>query len=232
YGAVTALPLMFEVIDSLPRARTDGMPSPPPSNVAETEICWPLGLQPELDAPQLCQRRMKAWILDGATPTTFAERDARPWNAGRERFEVDATSGLRLSGECSKPHAAVAAEIARWPALASPWLSAQVRRQSQLPALSPDCVADGRDAATELRIQGLNDRATIARAPGSTHGARLQVRAVGTEGKVQWLLDGKWIAETTGARPFQRDYGEPGEHTLTALAESGAWTRIGFRVLR
>jgi penicillin-binding protein 1C len=78
----------------------------------------------------------------------------------------------------------------------------------------------------------LNDRATIARAPGSTHGARLQMRALGADTKVQWLLDGKWIAETHGAQSFQRDFEDPGEHTLTALAESGAWTRIGFRVLR
>jgi penicillin-binding protein 1C len=232
YGAVTALPLMFEVIDSLPRARSDGVPSPPPPNVAEAEVCWPLGLPPEAEAPQLCQRRMKAWTLDGAIPPTFAERDARLWNAGRERFEVDADTGLRLSAECSRPHPPRSAEIARWPALASPWLSAQVRKESRLPTLSPDCAADGREASTELRIEGLNDRATIARAPGSKHGARLQMRALGTDTKVQWLLDGKWIAETNGAQSFQRDFEDPGEHTLTALAESGAWTRVGFRVLR
>lgn len=231
YGAVTALPLMFEVIDSLPRARSDGVPVPPPANVAETEICWPLGLPPETEAPQLCQRRMKAWTLDGAVPPTLAERDARLWNAGRERFEVDAKTGLRLSGECAKPHEPRAAQIARWPALASPWLSAETRKQSRLPALSPDCIADGREASTELRIEGLNDRATIARAPGSAHAARLQIRALGSDAKIQWLLDGKWIAQTQGAQAFQRDYGEPGDHTLTALAENGAWTRIGFRVL-
>ena len=231
YGAVTALPLMFEVIDSLPRARSDGVAAPPPANVAETEICWPLGLPPEEDAPQLCQRRMKAWTLDGAVPPTFAERDARLWNAGRERFEVDAKTALRLSGECAQPHEAQATQIARWPALASPWLSAQTRSASRLPPLSPDCVADGREASTELRIEGLNDRATIARAPGSTHGARLSIRALGTEARVQWLLDGKWIAETHGAQMFQRDYNESGQHSLTALAESGAWTRIDFRVL-
>ena len=231
YGAVTALPLMFEVIDSLPRARSDGVPAPPPPNVLETEICWPLGLPPEDNAPQLCQRRMKAWTLDGAVPPTFAERDARLWNAGRERFEVDASTGLRLSGECSAPHVARPAQIARWPALASPWLSAQSRSVSRLPALSPDCMSDGREAATELRIEGLHDHATIARAPGSVHGARLQLRALGTDTRVQWLMDGKWIAETRGDQAFQREFEAPGEHTLTALAESGAWTRLGFRIL-
>ena len=65
----------------------------------------------------------------------------------------------------------------------------------------------------------------------AVHGARLQIRALGADSNVQWLLDGKWIAETRGAQAFTRDYEETGEHTLTALAESGAWTRISFRVL-
>ncbi len=232
YGAVTALPLMFEVIDSLPRTPGDAAPQTPPESVAENEICWPLGLPPEAEAPQLCQRRMKAWTLDGAGPPTFAERDARLWSAGRETFRKDAGSGLRLSAECAKPHVGVDAEIARWPALASPWLPAQARRESRLPPLSPDCAPDGRDAAEDLRIEGINDRATLARAPGSTHGARLAVRALGTPSRVQWLLDGRWIAETAGAQSFVRDYEETGEHTLTALADSGAWKQVRFSVLR
>lgn len=233
YGAVTALPLMFEVIDTLPHARSDGASAAPPANVAETEVCWPLGLPPEIDAPQLCQRRLKAWTLDGAVPPTFPERDARLWSTGRVRFDIDAASGARLSAECAKPHPRTRkVELARWPALASPWLTAQARQESTLPALAADCVADGREAAQELRIDGLNDRATLARAPGSFHGARLRVRALGTESRVQWLLDGRWIAQTEGTQGFVRDYGEPGDHTLTALADSGAWSRISFRVLR
>lgn len=232
YGAVTALPLMFETIDSLPRAPGDAVPQPSPASVAETEICWPLGLPPETAAPQLCQRRMKAWTLDGAVPPTFAERDSRLWNPGRESFRKDAKTGLRLSAECAKPHAAVEAEIARWPALASPWLPAQVHKESKLPPLSPDCVPDGRDAGEELHIEGINERATLARAPGSTHGARLAVRALGTQARVQWLLDGRWVAETNGTQAFTRDYDEVGEHTLTALADSGAWKQVRFAVLR
>lgn len=232
YGAITALPLMFEVIDSLPRVRTDSVPSPPPRGVDEVEICWPLGLPPEDGMPQLCQRRMKAWVLDGVVPPTFPERDARVWNAGRERFDVDAATGLRLSADCSGPHASRATEIARWPALASPWLSMQSRQQSRLPALSPDCRDDGRDASAELRIEGINEGATLARAPGSAHAARLQLRALGTDARVQWLLDGKWISETVAGDSFQHEFAEPGEHVVTALAESGAWARVRFRVLR
>ena len=92
-------------------------------------------------------------------------------------------------------------------------------------------MADGRDASEELRIEGLNDGATLVRAPGSEHAVRLSLRALGTDRNVQWLLDGRWIAETEGRESLIRDFGDPGEHTLTALADSGAWTKIGFRVL-
>ncbi|HEY0332355.1 MAG TPA: penicillin-binding protein 1C [Stenotrophomonas sp.] len=231
YGAVTALPLMFEVIDTLPRQPGDAAPLPMPDAVASTDICWPLGEEAAATPPALCARRRTAWTLEGAVPPTFAERDARLWRAGRERFQVDARSGRRLSAVCRLPHEAIDAEVARWPALTAPWLGAAERQAARLPGLSPDCEADGRGDGGVLRIEGLNDRAVLARAPGSVRGVRLQLRALGSEADIDWLLDGRWIGRTAGARSFSRDFGAAGEHTLTALSEDGAWTRIGFRVL-
>lgn len=232
YGAVTALPLLFEVVDSLPRTRGDAVPHPAPASVSETEICWPLGIAAEMQAPSSCHRRMKAWVLDGAVPPTFPERGARVWSTGVERFRVDAGNGQRLSADCARAHRSRDAEIARWPALASPWLPAAVRKASSLPDLSPDCAADGRDAAVALQIEGINDATTLARAPGSGKPLRLQVRALGTDARVQWLLDGRWIGETRGAQLFVHDYDDPGQHTLTALAGTGTWKRVRFRVLK
>jgi penicillin-binding protein 1C len=60
---------------------------------------------------------------------------------------------------------------------------------------------------------------------------RLSLRALGTDRKVQWLLDGRWIGETEGRASLVRDFDEPGDRTLTALADSGAWTRVRFRVM-
>jgi penicillin-binding protein 1C len=232
YGAVTALPLLFEVIDSLPAHRGDGAPQPPPKNVEEIDVCWPLGLPPDPQAPQLCRKRLKAWTLDSVVPPTFAERDARLWSAGRERFDIDARSGLRLSAECIRNHDRRTSELARWPALASPWLSAEMRTAASLPELSPDCAPDGRDATEELRIEGINDYSTLARPPNSVMPLRLSVRALGSEARIRWLLDGRLIGESQGASNFLYDFGETGTHTLTALADSGAWSRVNFRVMR
>ncbi|GAB3384080.1 penicillin-binding protein 1C [Lysobacter fragariae] len=232
YGVVTALPLLFEVIDSLPAQRGDGAPRPPPSNVVQVEVCWPLGVQLDPQAPQLCRKRLKAWTLDGVVPPTFAERDARLWNAGRERFDIDAKTGLRLSADCTAQHERRSSELARWPALASPWLAVETRVAARLPALSPDCAPDGRDATEELRIEGINDNATLARAPNSVKPLHLSIRAIGSEARIRWLLDGRLIGESLGAGNFAHDFIETGNHTLTALADSGAWSRVSFRVLR
>ena len=72
----------------------------------------------------------------------------------------------------------------------------------------------------------------VSGAPNSAHGVRVSLRAIGSDASVQWLLDGRWIAETRGAQPFQREFDVPGTHALTALSDSGAWARVEFRVLR
>ncbi|NUS38765.1 MAG: penicillin-binding protein 1C [Lysobacter sp.] len=232
YGAVTALPLLFEVFDSLPAGPGDALPAPPPADVAKVEICWPLGLLPDPAAPGLCQRRKDAWVLDGVVPPTFAERDARLWSAGRERIEVDADRGLRLSADCALPHRRELLDIARWPALAAPWLSLAERKAAQLPPLAPDCAADGRASAEELRIDGVDDGATLARPPGNGTPLRLSLRAIGSEARVRWLLDGRLVGETDSQGHLSYALDAPGEHVLTALADGGAWARVRFRLLR
>lgn len=231
YGAATALPLMFEVIDSLPRQAGDAARMPMPASVAETEICWPVGIAAAAQPGSMCQKRMQAWTLDGAVPPTFAERDARLWNTGIERFNVDAGTGKRLSAECALPHDVKPAEIARWPALASPWLSAAWRKASLLPPLAADCHDDGREAVTSLRIDGVNDGATLLRPPGSVGGVRLSLRALGTDSQVQWLLDGRWIGQSGGRASLTHAFDAPAMYELTALADNGAWHSVRFRVL-
>jgi penicillin-binding protein 1C len=232
YGAITALPLMFEVIDSLPRSIGDTAPRTAPASVEPVAICWPLGVAQAQTAAELCQRKFDAYALDGAVPPTFAERDAQRWQPGVVRYQADAVSGLRVSMECLAQHDVQERQIARWPAQVSPWLSLAERNASRLPALAPGCTDDGRDSEGVLHIEGLNDGTVLRAAPGSDKGVPLQVRALGADTRVDWLLDGRWVAQTQGGRYFLRDYAEPGEHTLTALAASGAWAQVRFKVIR
>jgi len=231
YGAITALPLMFEVIDSLPRTPGATTSPPRPASVAETEVCWPLGLARDATPPALCQRVLTALILQGTIPPTFADRDARHWQPGRVRFDVDALSGERLSAACTGHPQRGSRQIARWPALAAPWLSAAQRRAQTLPPLAADCPPDGLDNPGVLHIAGLADRATLLRPPGSPRPPRLELRALGSPARIDWLLDGRRIAHTQGTGSFTHEFADSGEHVLTALSADGSWASVQFKVM-
>ncbi len=232
YGAITALPLFFQVIDSLPRRVEGAIAAPPPASVRSVDVCWPLGAAFDPARPQLCARKMKAWVLNDVIPPTLGDRRARLWSAGLQPLRVDASTGQRLSATCTKPHVERKTAIARWPALASPWLSAAERKASSLPPLASDCEPDDLGSTAPMQIDGIADGAAVARAPNGTHPVRLALRALGAPGRVNWLVDGRLEGQTVGNAAFVHDYAEPGERTITAMAETGAWTQIRFRVLR
>lgn len=232
YGAITALPLFFEVIDSLPHHVGDGIAPPPPASVRSVDICWPLGIALDPAHPELCARKMQAWTLAGNVPPTLSERRARLWSAGVQPLRVDAHSGERLGPVCSKPHDVRETAIARWPALASPWLAAAERAQSALPPLAKDCQSDGLGVTTTMQIDGVVDGSTVARAPNSPRPVRLSLRALGAPGRVMWLINDRLQGQTMGNGAFVHEYPDPGVQTVTAMAETGAWTQLRFRVLR
>ncbi len=232
YGAITALPLLVEVVDSLPRQPGDGGRRAPPAGVRKAEICWPLGLPPDPAAPALCQRRREAWTLAGVLPPTLPDREARAWGPGRLVLVQDADTGERLSAECRRPHRRETRAIARWPVLASPWLSAAERRASAIPPLAADCAPDALAAMATLRIEGPAPGSAIARPPGSTAAPVLRLRAIGTRERVRWLVNGRLAGETAGGAPWRHAFDAPGPVRITALAESGAWDELELRVLR
>jgi len=230
YGAVTALPLMFQVVDSLPRKALGATPAPPPASVGEAAICWPLGLAYDPDHADLCHQKRTAWVLDGVVPPTLAEREAGSWSAGRLRLRVDVANGMRLSAGCSAP-AEREVDVARWPALAYPWLPRDLRRRASLPPLAAGCADDGLDATQPLRIDGVADGSAIARAPNATQPPTLRLRALGASGEVAWLVDGRLVGTSRGSTPFEHAFAEPGTHTITALA-GAAYAQVAIRVLR
>ena len=57
------------------------------------------------------------------------------------------------------------------------------------------------------------------------------MRALGSEARIRWLVDGRWIGDSNGGASFDFDFAEEGAHTLTALADTGAWSAVAFRVM-
>ncbi|MBL8298952.1 MAG: penicillin-binding protein 1C [Rhodanobacteraceae bacterium] len=231
YGAITALPLLFQAVDSLPHSPEDAAPAVPPSSISEVDICWPLGTAFEVGQPQLCQEKRRALVLDDVIPPTLAERDANAWQAARLSLRVDARSGHRLSGNCKAPTERNLV-LARWPALAQPWLSTWQRKASRLPPLAPGCSDDGLDRGEHLTIAGVTPGSSLVRAPGSKQPPQLALRALGTQGVVQWLVNGRIKAVLDANRPFEHAFDTPGPQAVTALTPAGSYARVDVQVLR
>ncbi|WP_449427101.1 penicillin-binding protein 1C [Rhodanobacter umsongensis] len=226
YGAVTALPLLFQIADMLPQR--GGVHRVQPASVRAVDICWPLGVAAAATPANLCRQRRSAWVLDDALPPTFAERDLGAWTSALLTLRVNA-SGQRLSGACHAPHEHTI-QLARWPALATPWLSVDDRASSALPPLAPGCTADSLDVAAPIRIAGLGNGTTLRRAPNSDKPLRVTLRALGAQGTVQWLLDGRLQGTSEDAEPLSLALQQPGRHTVTALARSGAFSSLQLDV--
>jgi penicillin-binding protein 1C len=231
YGAITALPLLFQAVDSLPRPPSNLFADTAPPSVREAEVCWPLGLAFDPAKPEVCHEKRTAWVLNGVIPATLPDRDAGIWSAATARVRTDAQSGQRLSADC---HAASEREvdIARWPALAYPWLSHAERRRASMPPLAPQCAPDALERYANLRIDGIGNGAAIARAPGSQKPAQLSLKALGASGRVLWLVNGKLEGETSGTHAFVHAFADSGPQTITALTAAGAYSQIDIRVLR
>ncbi|MEO6800604.1 MAG: penicillin-binding protein 1C [Rhodanobacter sp.] len=229
YGAVTALPLLFQIADMLPQ-RGGRAHAAQPASVRAVDICWPLGGAATDTTPALCRQRRTAWVLDGAVPPTFAERDLGAWSSGLLTLRVN-SHGQRLSGAC---HAARehTIELARWPVLATPWLSVDDQRASALPALAPACATDSLDVASPLRIAGLNPGVTLRRAPNSDRSLRVTLNALGAQGPVQWLLNGRLQGSSVSASPILLALPQPGDYRVTALAADGGFATLALRVAR
>jgi penicillin-binding protein 1C len=223
YGAVTSLPLMFAVVDMLPDGRAHSHATQP-ANVQRVDICWPLGSAASATPAALCRQRRVAWALDGALPPTFAERDITAWSAGLITVRVDA-HGHRLSATChSKAEHRI--QIARWPALATSWLSTDDAVQAALPPLAPGCAADSLDVANPIRIAGLSDGVRLRQAPNSAQPLRVTLQALGATGEVQWLLDGRLQGSSLGNANMPLALPQAGNHQITALTRDGAFAQL------
>jgi len=224
FGANVAAPLLTDIFTALPDA-LNTLPNPAPANVTEEVICWPLGNRAAEVDESLCPVQRTAWLLDGAAPPTFPDR-LRSGSPTYTYF-VDRVTHQRVSPECARrPTERIPA--ARWPAVLEPWLDAGLRRKSLPAAWSADC-ASGDHPGDTITITGLNDGAVIRRPPGKeAPKASLEVR--GSDGEVNWMVNGRFIGRQNAAIPRIVNFPEAGRYDITAFDNHGRYGRISVSV--
>jgi penicillin-binding protein 1C len=227
YGAVTALPLLFGLVDALPRNAADSAAPAPPPTVNERRICWPLGRAVEQTPQGACALARDAWVIDGVVPPTFPDREStEPLSV---TVTVDAR-GRRATPDCADG-ALTAREIARWPARLQPWLDAAQRAASEPPPTAPGCTLAAAPARGALRIDGALPGTVLRRAPGSARPPTVALRALGADGAVDWLVNGQLVGRSDGLRPLQWRFEQPGEQAIVALDRAGRYDRVVLHVM-
>lgn len=228
FGAITALPLLLAVANSLPPELRASAPARPAA-VTEHTVCWPLG-GALADTPEsLCHRRLQAWALADSLPRSFAP--AGESQAPRvETVWLDPRSHQQRRADCRRGDEQ-AREIARWPALAAPWLSAAERLRSSPPPLAPGCQADAAFAA-ELQITGARDGSVLRSAGASLRAPQLQLRAAGASGEVSWLVNGLQQVRLPAAAAFEHEFAEAGPQDIVAIDSSGRFGRLQIEVAK
>lgn len=85
--------------------------------------------------------------------------------------------------------------------------------------------------ASPIRIGGPSDGATLRKPPNSDRPLQVELRALGAQGTVQWLLDGRLQGSSEGDASVLLTLAHAGRHTVTALARSGAFSSVRLNVV-
>ncbi|MDR2506732.1 MAG: penicillin-binding protein 1C [Candidatus Accumulibacter sp.] len=220
FGANLAAPLLIDLFAAI----EDGTPSPrvPPASVTQAKICWPLGARAASTPENLCHQERLAWLLNDAAPPTFPDRlrDA----PARYTDHRDAVSGLRVRAACA-PGKMRGVEMARWPVLLEPWLSAALRARALPPAWEKAC-AGTRAPDGGLRIVGLTHGETIVRAGNTSSAPKLRLETRGGQDEIVWIDNGKQIGRAPAGRGFFYAFAERGRHEITAMDIAGQYDRV------
>jgi penicillin-binding protein 1C len=227
YGRATAAPLLFLLVDGLPRTRTAAVPAP--KYVDRVEICWPLGIRPSGPDDPFCHQRRMAYVLDGTIPPTLPDRADSFFQANPLTVQVNPETGLRVDADCPvAPTETI--RIARWPQAAGPWLPPAIRKVSRPPRLDPACGRPASSAPEGIRIMDINP-GTIFRPQGALRELpTVTLSAQGGRGRLFWMLGGRLIAETPVGRPAFFQFDRPGSFTLTVLDLSGDYDAVDIVV--
>ncbi len=228
YGAVTAVPLMAQVMESLDRA--SGQVDMPRSVTRQT-VCWPSGLaesRMKNKAFGACVLRHKAWILEHRIPPTLTGESGLSAPLVRTVW-VD-REGRRASPGCG---GVKKTSIALWPWQAEPFIPAQWRRANIIPEDSDQCPDLAPLAAPRIRIVSLSDQSILSRLPGDTgdKGTSIPLKALGGRGYLYWFLNRSPLNTTSQSRPVAMQMPEPGAYQLAVVDETGNSDQISFRVI-
>ncbi len=221
YGAVTALPLLSQVMEGLDTP--SALPAMPASVTRKT-VCWPSGLAANaIDgrAKGACAKKFNAWILDHKIPPTLTGENPITgslvntiWVNGKGERASPVCGGIKKTA------------VAFWPWQAEPFIPKQWRREALIPEDSKACPDLSPMRLSGIKIVSIADQSVVTRQPGDQGQVRLPLQAMGGQGERLWFLNRKPVGSLTAI-----DMPPPGTYQLAVMDETGAWDQVSFRVV-
>ncbi len=226
YGAVTALPLLFQLADWL----DDSSAPVRPQKVTEADICWPSGREQDDREQGHCLLKQHALGIDGQFPVTLAATKADKWNGSLRHLKLAKDSRLRVSADCSL--ATISKDVEIWPITLEPWLIEKWQRKKVIPIIDPRCLKKSYHQVAinigDFNIISPKD-GSLLRNLNDDKSMQLPLSTLGARGKVQWYLDGEKITTQLKNHASAAVILKAGTHELLAIDETGAMDRISFK---
>jgi penicillin-binding protein 1C len=245
YGAVTAVPLMSRIMESLPLSReetnreSDQMSDQLPDTVEQQTICWPSGI-PDTQLPGSCMVRHKAWILNHQIPPTLTENltpglTSPGLTSLLQTFWVDAR-GNRAGPLCGGVKKVT---LALFPWAAEPWLPGKWRRNRLIPKASARC-PDLSPITNRLKIISISNDSLLTSPPGQTQAPLIPLETLGSQGQLYWFLNRRPLYKNKDENKGEdknritqhfMPMPSPGTYQLAVMDRSGNSDMVNFRVI-
>ncbi|CCK80673.1 penicillin-binding protein 1C [Desulfobacula toluolica] len=222
YGAVTAIPLLRRIFESLPL--TDFIKKPP-SSVQPIKICWPLGSAKTRTITN-CFVQHDAWILDNQIPLTLNSA-TRGFDPLLKTFWID-ENGNRAQPSCG---GIKKIRIGVWPQGAEPWLPPSWRRNKLIAPPSQKCPDLASFPGNPVQITSVFNNSILTRPPGQATPPSIPITALGGQGKYYWFLNKKLVAVINPGSAGVLPMPLPGTYQLSVADEAGSFDVIDFEVI-
>lgn len=227
YGAATAAPLLFNIVDSYNLSPYWLDSNKIPENVMQKKICWPLGKEKNGENDPLCHIEKNAWVINEATPVTLRE-DRNKLISSVEQILVSQLNGKRLKLSCSNDPYYIK-QFPVWPTRVIPWLSYDLRQHATPPAPDTNCSNIQNLYDSNIEIIGIDDASEVRKLPTSSEDPIITLNVSGAESDIYWLLNQKLVKKVPSTSPFYLRLDTEGEYNIIAVDESGNMDEVKIR---
>jgi len=226
FGAYTASPLLFSIVDSL----VEKSSFKKPDSVIQQSICWPLGGLVLDTKPSLCHEKKQVWILNNTVPMTLPNHEKKQWDSNPITIQISKKTALTINNSCNI-QSTIAKEIALWPLVIEPWIAKKNQRKTQIGQFDLSCNTTVIPSVNQIKIIGLENNTKLRSAGAAKQLPRIRLQSQGGQGQYYWFINGhlKFSANDTQILFYQ--FKTTGKYQISVIDDAGHSDSINIEVI-